>query len=127
LVIIDGLDECVATREQQQVLSLLLQVMEHRLPIRFLVCSRPEPKIQDRFNQEDLHQFTKFMSLNGDPNVNKDIKTMLHAEFSKIRNSSQCRGMVFPDPWPSKADLQRLVDKASGQYIYPAIILKFID
>ncbi|KAF9259750.1 hypothetical protein L218DRAFT_837357, partial [Marasmius fiardii PR-910] len=125
LVIIDGLDECVESREQQQILSLLLQVMKHRLPIRFLVCSRPEPKIQERFNQEDLHQFTKFMTLNGDPDVDQDIETMLCTEFSNICNSSRCRGMIFPDPWPSKRDLQTLVDKSSGQFIYPATILKF--
>ncbi|KAF9256763.1 hypothetical protein L218DRAFT_839511, partial [Marasmius fiardii PR-910] len=124
LVIIDGLDECVESREQQQVLSLVLQATEQRLPVRFLVCSRPEPLIQHRFNQ-DLHQFTKFMSLNGDPDVNRDIETMLCTEFSKIHNSSWCRGMVFPDPWPPTTDLQRLVDKSSGQFLYPTTILKF--
>ncbi|KAF9259725.1 hypothetical protein L218DRAFT_843551, partial [Marasmius fiardii PR-910] len=125
LVIIDGLDECVATNEQQQILSLMLQIMRLKLPIHFLVCSCPELQIQDRFNQEDLSQFTKFMSLNGDPNVNQDIEIMLHTEFSKICRSSRCKRMVFPDPWPSKRDLQTLVDKSSGQFIYAATILKF--
>ncbi|KAF9254771.1 hypothetical protein L218DRAFT_1009307 [Marasmius fiardii PR-910] len=127
LVIIDGLDECLDITEQQQVLSLVLLAMGHKLPVRFFICSCPEPQIQGRFNQENLSQFTKFMSLNGDPNANSDIAIMLCTEFRRIRNSERCKHIVFPDPWPSQWDLQRLVDKSSGQFIYPATILKFID
>ncbi|KAF9259867.1 kinase-like protein [Marasmius fiardii PR-910] len=35
--------------------------------------------------------------------------------------------MDFPNPWPTQADLETLVDRSSGQFIYPATILKFID
>ncbi|KAF9264439.1 hypothetical protein L218DRAFT_844397, partial [Marasmius fiardii PR-910] len=127
LIIIDGLDECLALGDQQQVLSLVLSAMEHRLPLRFLICSRPELQIQDRFNQQNLQQFTKSISLNNDLNVDQDIETMLRDEFRKIRNSERCKHMVFPDPWPTQNDMKTLVYKSSGQFIYPSTILKFIN
>ncbi|KAJ7288623.1 hypothetical protein C8J57DRAFT_1116197, partial [Mycena rebaudengoi] len=34
--------------------------------------------------------------------------------------------MRYP-PWPSDADLDRLVQSASGQFIYAATVLKFVD
>ncbi|KAF9254270.1 hypothetical protein L218DRAFT_1009884 [Marasmius fiardii PR-910] len=108
LVIIDGLDECLKPIEQKEVLSLALATMKERLPISFLICSCPEPQIREAFNQEGLGQFIKRVTLNGDPNANQDIRVMLCKGFNKICN-------------------KRLVDKASGQFIYPATILKFID
>ncbi|KAF9261604.1 hypothetical protein L218DRAFT_973926 [Marasmius fiardii PR-910] len=120
LVIIDGLDECIAIDEQQQVLSIVLLAMAKKLPLQFLICSRPEPQIRERFNQQDLRQYTESISLDGSLNVNRDIETMLQDEFKKIRNSERCSHMVFPDPWPTQGTIEILVDKSSGQFIYPA-------
>ncbi|KAF9254125.1 hypothetical protein L218DRAFT_834052, partial [Marasmius fiardii PR-910] len=47
LVIIDVLDECLKPVEQKEVLSLSLLAMMEQLPIHFLVCSHPEPQIQE--------------------------------------------------------------------------------
>ncbi|KAF9256680.1 hypothetical protein L218DRAFT_881225, partial [Marasmius fiardii PR-910] len=45
LVIIDGLDECLHPLDQEEVLSLALLAMKEKLPLHFLICSRPEPQI----------------------------------------------------------------------------------
>ncbi|KAF9254195.1 hypothetical protein L218DRAFT_938799 [Marasmius fiardii PR-910] len=72
LVIIDGLDECLKPLDQKDVLSLALLAMKEQLPIHFLICSHPEPQIPEAFHQEDLHQFTKHVSLN-DQSRSKDF------------------------------------------------------
>ncbi|KAF9259448.1 hypothetical protein L218DRAFT_874688 [Marasmius fiardii PR-910] len=54
LVIIDGFDECGGIQEQERVLSLLLLAMK-KVPLRFLICSRPDPWIRERIDQEDQH------------------------------------------------------------------------
>ncbi|KAF9255337.1 hypothetical protein L218DRAFT_1035842, partial [Marasmius fiardii PR-910] len=64
LIVIDGLVECVAVDEQQQVLSLVSAAVKEKLPLHFLICSRPEPPIYDRFNQDDLNPYTRSISLN---------------------------------------------------------------
>ncbi|KAF9259982.1 hypothetical protein L218DRAFT_974492 [Marasmius fiardii PR-910] len=117
LVIIDGLDECISPLGQKEVLSLALLAMEQGLPISFLICSRPEPQIQEEFTGEGLDQFTESISLNDDQNVNQDIRAVFCEGFDKIRNSSRCKHMDFPDPWPTWDEL--------GQFAYPATIIKF--
>ncbi|KAF9264443.1 hypothetical protein L218DRAFT_844896, partial [Marasmius fiardii PR-910] len=125
LIVIDGLDECISPKEQKIVLSLISMAIKEKLPLRFLICSRPEASIRGCFNGSDLHPFTKYVSLDGDPNVNRDIIHMLTEELKKIRSSERCHYLEFPDSWPTAAELAILVDKASGQFIYPATVIKF--
>ncbi|KAF9258431.1 hypothetical protein L218DRAFT_845381, partial [Marasmius fiardii PR-910] len=127
LVIIDGLDECLKPIEQKQVLSLALLALEEKLPIHFLIRSQPEPQIQEGFNQYNLHQFTKTVSLDNASNVKPDSRTILHNGLNKIRNSDRCKHLKFPNPWPSWPDLEILVDRSTDQSIYPATFLRFID
>ncbi|KAF9258531.1 hypothetical protein L218DRAFT_842876, partial [Marasmius fiardii PR-910] len=86
----------------------------------------PEPPVYDRFNQDDLTPFIKSISLNGDWNANRDIRITLDAEFQKIASSQRCSHMIFPKPWPARSELEMLVDKASGQYIYAITITRFV-
>ena len=60
LVIIDGLDECRDKATQQSILRLLCETITvHRLPLRFLIGSRPESHIRDSFDQESLYIVTR--------------------------------------------------------------------
>ncbi|KAF9255815.1 hypothetical protein L218DRAFT_835799, partial [Marasmius fiardii PR-910] len=125
VIIIDGLNECMSLQEQKLVLSLVSLAVKEELPLRFLICSRPEPSIRECFSGSDLHPFTNYVSLDGDPRVNQDILHMLTEELRKISSSDWCRYLEFPDPWPTDVDLAILVDKASGQFIYPVTVIKF--
>ena len=56
LVIIDGLDECNDKATQQEILRLLCETITvHKLPLRFLIGSRPEFHIRVSFDQESLY------------------------------------------------------------------------
>ena len=60
LVIIDGLDECHDKETQQLILRLLCgTITVHKLPLRFLIGSRPESHIRDIFDQESLYTITR--------------------------------------------------------------------
>ena len=59
LVIIDGLDECHDKAAQQSILRLMCEsITVHKLPLRFLVGSRPESHIRTSFDQESLYTIT---------------------------------------------------------------------
>ena len=59
LVIIDGLDECHDKAAQQSILRLLCEsITVHKLPLRFLIGSRPESHIRASFDQESLYTIT---------------------------------------------------------------------
>ena len=124
LVIIDGLDECVDGRQQTDILSAISNtLMAHELPLRFLICSRPEHDIQMRFEQPDLQSATARFVLDMDDTVTLDITTFLEAEFSRI-----CRQHCIQEmPWPPQHAITSLAWRASGQFIYASTIIKFID
>src|SRR6266576_2792664 len=53
LVIVDAIDECDSDRDQNTFLTLIgNELTSQRIPLRFLICSRPEPHIQETFNQD---------------------------------------------------------------------------
>ncbi|KAJ7120077.1 hypothetical protein C8R44DRAFT_671954 [Mycena epipterygia] len=128
LVIIDGLDECDNKQTQSRIIKIIFQMLaEHGLPIKFLICSRPEPHIRETF--DSLPPYARFRRLILDETFNpgRDIMLYLRDRFSEI----WCR--CFPNqvgmypPWPSERELDILVHKASGQFIYAATVIKFVD
>jgi len=133
VIIIDGLDECKGEGMQTHILRLLGSLFQH--PIGglsracFIVTSRPEPWIRDEFEIEPLSVITRPLFLGKTVEANDDIRTFFRAGFKEIHNSARHRSTMWniKKPWPSYRVLDDLVDKASGQFIYPATVLKFVD
>ncbi|KAF9260159.1 hypothetical protein L218DRAFT_1079536 [Marasmius fiardii PR-910] len=69
LIVLNGLDECGSDQEQDQVLSYIYLAMTKKLPVRFLVCSRPTDYLQKRFSHLNLRCHTKIVSLDSDWNT----------------------------------------------------------
>ena len=133
VIIIDGLDECEGEDVQSNVLRLLGSVFQRPSVggcnrICFIVTSRPEPWICDEFTVEPLSSITRQIFLGQTPEADDDIRTFLRLGFTEIHDSPKhCLTMLnVPKPWPSYRVLDGLVDKASGQFIYPATVLKFV-
>ena len=126
LVIIDGLDECRDKAIQQSILRLLCETITvHKLPLRFLIGSRPESHIRTSFDQESLYTTTHRVVLDDTFNPGRDIRVFLKDGFTKIcaENSILCH---VENPWPSEGIIDLLVQRSSGQFIYAATVLKFI-
>ena len=133
VIIIDGLDECEGEEVQSNVLRLLGSVFQHPSiggcdRICFIVSSRPEPWIQDEFTMNPLSSITRQIFLGQTPEANDDIRTFFRLGFTEIHDSPKHRLTMssVAKPWPSYSVLDKLVDKASGQFIYPATVLKFV-
>jgi hypothetical protein len=78
LAIIDGLDECHDKATQQLILRLLCQTITvHKLPLRFLIGSRPESHIRASFDQESLYTITHRVVLDETFNPGRDIRVFL--------------------------------------------------
>ena len=123
LVIIDGLDECIDERQQTDILSAICNTfMTHELPLRFLICSRPEHDIRLRFERSDLRSATARLVVDMDNTVTQDITTFLEAEFARIHRE-HC---IQETPWPPEGVIQSLAERASGQFIYASTIIKFL-
>jgi hypothetical protein len=137
--IIDGLDEVEAEssresdrdphdvrteneRDQEEILSALLYATsESTFPFRILIASRPERVIQTFFSN-NAADVTREIFLDNKYDPGSDIALFLRASFAKIR-----RRYKLPALWPLEKDLEKLVYNASGQFIYAATIIRFLQ
>ena len=134
VIIIDGLDECEGEDVQSSVLRLLGNVFQRPAVggcdrVCFIVTSRPEPWIHDEFTIEPLSSITRQIFLRQTFEANDDIRTFLRLGFTEIHDSLKHRHTMskVAKPWPSYSVIDDLVDKSSGQFIYPATVLKFVS
>ena len=123
LVIIDALDECHEGETQQLILHLLCETITvHKLPLRFLIGSRPEPHICDSFHQESLYTVTRQVNLD-ERFDSRDIQLYLRHGFAEIARNSK---LPVEHPWPKEDIVDLLVQRSSGQFIYAATVLRFV-
>ncbi|KAF6742901.1 hypothetical protein DFP72DRAFT_1021571 [Ephemerocybe angulata] len=142
VIIIDGLDECDIIQndpadpvhakaqpirrkedEQREILSLLLLAATNpSFPFRILIASRPEVAIRDFF-ATDGKACTQELFLDDKYDPDADIALFYNAKFSTI-----CRHLgIRPEKWPGKEAKLILVENASGQWIYAATVVRYIE
>ncbi|KAJ2929275.1 hypothetical protein H1R20_g7810, partial [Candolleomyces eurysporus] len=146
VVLIDGVDECEAeqffdshvspvspragesierTKDQDQleILEVLREAaLDPAFPFRIVIASRPERVFREFFNIEShKSSFAPPLVLDEKYNPNADIILFLQAKFSEIR-----RRYNLSPSWPSQEILAILLDQASGQFIYPATVIRYI-
>jgi hypothetical protein len=128
IIIIDGLDECEDLNSQRDILTLIGQVaLDPDIAIRFIIASRPEHQICDMFNKKPLFSRTRRLVLDEGYDTAADIERYLREKFEEIHS---CNRDIMPDvksPWPLADDIQMLVRRASGQFIYAATVIKFVE
>ena len=84
LVIIDGL-ECATEQDQTLFLTLIAYALTRtNVPLRFLICSRPEVHIKDTFNTEIMKTVTHAVML-GPGNVRLLLFSRSHLTDSSFR------------------------------------------
>ncbi|KAF8347636.1 hypothetical protein F5887DRAFT_863243, partial [Amanita rubescens] len=124
LVIIDGVDECAPDRTQQVFLRLIGDVLSERnIPLRFLICSRPEAHIQETFGSRIMTNVTQPVLLDDQFEPENDIRRYLEDEFVRICTERE----LSLSGWPPNGVIDKLVSKSSGQFIYASTVVKFID
>jgi hypothetical protein len=127
IFIIDGLDECNDRDKQCGILDVLCRLLQ-RLPVPFalIIASRPEHHIRGAFDLGDLNKRCSRLSLDKSYKPDSDIKKFLVDKFSDIRKRHPLRAYL-PESWPTQEVINKLVAKASGQFIYASTVDKFIS
>jgi hypothetical protein len=132
-IVVDGVDECgeptyansARSREDDQieVLSVLLQALKDpAFPFRIVIASRPENCIRRFFTDTGRGRVNEIF-LDDKYSPNDDVRRFLKSKFAEL-----CRrhGMN-PSTWPPEEVIAKFVSDASGQFIYVATVLRFID
>ncbi|KDN33718.1 hypothetical protein RSAG8_13187, partial [Rhizoctonia solani AG-8 WAC10335] len=112
VVVIDALDECDNGDAVGTVIDMLFS-SGGRLPIKFLITSRPEPSVRDKIVAQDLvlrsilylHNVEKSL-------VRADVELYLHEELE----------FMSPDP----AKIKQLAEQADNLFIYAATAVRYI-
>ena len=127
LIILDGLDECRTTSAQTHILNALSTAAKNvRIPLCFLVASRPEQNIRQAFNDRNgLGSLSFSIALDNTSRPDDDIRVFLQSTFDEIKQYHPSRAHL-PASWPSSEDIGRLVDKSSGQFIFASTVAKYI-
>ncbi|KAJ7757355.1 hypothetical protein DFH07DRAFT_460273 [Mycena maculata] len=125
IIVIDGLDECQGHDIQQEILQSIGDAVQMGpCALRFLVASRPEPHLHQMFIRPCLDGFHRRMNIN---QSFEDVQRYLHNEFDRIHREHHETMDMIPWPWPSPNDVDTLVKKSSGYFIYASTVIKFVD
>jgi len=124
IVIIDGVDKCSDEAMQQRFLTLIGDAVDQgRIPLRFLICSRPELHIRDAFDRMISGGVTSRLVLDDSIESHSGIDKYLVDEFERI-SLEQSLSLYA---WPSQGAIDRLVQNSAGQFIYASTVIRFID
>ncbi|KAK1226095.1 hypothetical protein PQX77_010962 [Marasmius sp. AFHP31] len=128
VVVLEGLDECKGEETQLRVLNIIRSTFEQnpQFPLRILICSRPEAWIREAFVDERLRKLSKTIDLDETFEPNRDITRYYLHHFQEIANSPKYKQVPFPSPWPSERELEILVERTCGQFVYAATLIRFI-
>ena len=120
VLVIDVLDEC----DDQYDIALILQLVSQEntsARFRVFVTSRPETPIRYGFNKISTSHRDCLLNGISSQIVNHDISTFFRHELTNIRDRRR-----LPSEWPDEANLERLVQKADGLFIYAATLCGFV-
>ena len=127
LVVIDGLDECLDKDAQTNLIRLLSSSMaRYQLPLKFLIVSRPEPHLKTAIALASDRSTISHLELNDDFAPDQDIRRFLTDKFHEIKTYHQFRSQI-PPLWPSEEQIETLVRKASGQFLYASLAVRFVS
>ncbi|KAJ2917376.1 hypothetical protein MD484_g3091, partial [Candolleomyces efflorescens] len=140
-IIIDGVDECEAEqfhdvlkadlhparaneKDQFEILTVLQEASsDPSFPFRILIASRPERVFRDFFDPENTAvPFAHKLDLHEQYNADADITLFLEAQFNRLR-----RRYKFLPSWPPPGTIPKLVENASGQFIYAATVIRLLE
>jgi hypothetical protein len=126
IILMDGLDECHSENNcrQQQILHAFDKLLAaHYCPFRLLVSCRDESQIRTAFNE--ISPPLVLLYLDNEYSPERDIRLFVKDEFTRIRRTHPL-AHTLGAAWPSVDNIEGIVDKSSGQFIYAATVMRFI-
>jgi NACHT domain len=124
VLVIDALDECDDDNNIRTLLHLLAEARSlTTVRLRIFMTSRPEIPIRHGFYQIPDTEHQDFILHSISPSVvDRDISNFLEYNLGLIRQE-RCLGTG----WPGEQVIKRLVQKASGLFIWAATACRFVS
>ena len=110
--VIDALDECGDARSRPSTLHVLADAAIQAPWLKIIITSRPEVDILRFFDDPTRSSHIRY-DLATDREANSDLRTFARSQFDLI-----AREWHLPAPWPDESDLNRVVSRANGLFIF---------
>ena len=95
----------------------------YQLPLKFLIVSHPESHIKLAITLAGQQSTASHLELNNDFLPDEDIRHFLTDKFHEIKTCHPFRSGI-PSFWPSEQQMDTLICKASGQFIYASLAVR---
>ncbi|KAH0834947.1 hypothetical protein J3R83DRAFT_10641 [Lanmaoa asiatica] len=126
LIVVDALDECDDESLVSELVALLALLSRGTLlPLRLLITSRSEPWLQSQFHQPDISALTLSLDIYTF-SAEADIRSFLRRALDDTYDQHLQVMTEVPRPWPSSDELERIVNKAGGLFIFALTVVKFV-
>ncbi|KAF7973461.1 hypothetical protein HWV62_15050 [Athelia sp. TMB] len=126
VIVIDALDECKGLNYVQNFITILAHTfIAHQLPLQFLVTSRAETGIQQRFSEPQVRRVVYEMDL-AEYNAQSDIHAFLSSRFLEVCNQHPHLMRDTLHKWPSDDQLSEIVTKSEGNFLYASTLVEFV-
>ncbi|KAF5326734.1 hypothetical protein D9619_003948 [Psilocybe cf. subviscida] len=126
--VIDALDECDGDRSldiQFNVVQTLYKLVSGKdSPVIFMLASRPEANLRMSFNRIQHSISRVYLDSSYDPSG--DIRRFVVDKFDEIRTTHPF-GFSLPQDWPQRSTINAIVTKSSGQFIYAAMVMRYVS
>ena len=127
LLVIDGVDECEGENTQMMLVQTFARLLSTRdLPMTVLFGSRRENQLQMAFSARDMSGILKELQLDANYQSHVDIQRFLDDSFEHVKRTHPF-GRRLEGGWPLPAHVQEIVKKSSGQFIFAAVVIKFVS
>ena len=122
LIVVDALDECANDNEIGTIVQLFAEARSlETVRLHIFMTSRPDIPTQHGFCQiPDEHQDFVLHDISRSI-VDRDISIFLEYKFKLIRQERS-----FSANWPDKQEIQHMIRKSSGLFIWAATACRFV-
>jgi hypothetical protein len=128
VVLIDGLDKCIESAHQADLVKLLGTISRSgTIPVIFLVASRREPQIEAAFVRKEVsdHVLTLPLDNSDIEQTSDDIRRFLVDKFRDIKEAHLFK-RYLPIDWPPASSVEEIVTKSSGQFIFASVVINYL-
>jgi hypothetical protein len=128
VIVIDGLDECDDKELMAEFIEVVISACQDgsQFPFRLFFTSRMEEHLLKKLEAQAARSVIYRLAL-PDFEASNDIRTFFQSRFSTIYEENRRLMGDVPLPWPSQLDLEALVEKAAGSFLFAFTLVNFVN
>jgi len=127
IILIDALDECDDKLLMREFVEGVIRTFQenHGLPLQVIITSRVDEHIQEALETPAAFSVVRRLSL-PDFDARADIRAFFESGLCTLYSQKRRLMRDVSPPWPSKSDINSLVDKSGGSFLLAASLIDFI-